>query len=228
VALRRRRTFVLVAVGVFGAGVGGAVLVSAATTSGTITGCVTSQGALRVHSDPTGFSGSACNSVFGEHPVTINAAGVPGPAGPQGAQGPTGPTGSAGASGSGGSGGGTTTTPVKVPPTNFIAMTSFAMPGRHLVEAELDCPKGDVAQGGTAAMISPLGESPALSNAGAGPGITSPIGHAAVGWIGEATNSSTQAASLKLSVICTGSDLNAANVTKRLILSRKLRTTKAK
>jgi hypothetical protein len=226
VARRRRRTFVLVAVGVFGAGVGGAVIVSAATTSGTITGCVNGQGALRINGDPTGFSGSACNSVFGEHPITINAAGVPGPAGPQGAQGPTGPTGSAGAAGSGG--GGTTTTQVKVPATNFIAMTSFAMPARHLVQAEIDCPKGDVAEGGTAAMIAPLGDSPAISSAGAGPGITSPIGHLAVGWTGQATNSSTQAASLKLSVICTGSDLNAANVTKRLILSRKLRTTKAK
>jgi hypothetical protein len=216
---------VLIAVGVFGAGVGGAVIVSAATPNGTITGCVNGQGALRVTGDPTGFSGSACNSVFAEHAVTINAAGVPGPAGPQGAQGPTGPAGSPGVAGSGP--GGTTTT-VKVPSSNFIAMTSFAMPGRHLVEAEIDCPKGDVAEGGTAAMISPLGESPALSSAGAGPGITTPIGHPAVGWTGEATNSSTQAASLKLSVICTGPDLNAANITKRQILSRKLRTTKAK
>jgi hypothetical protein len=218
----------LVAVGVFGAGVGGAVIVSAATTGGTITGCVNGQGALRINGDPTGFSGSACNSVFAEHAITINAAGVPGPAGPQGAQGPTGPTGTAGVAGSGGTGGGTTTTQVKTPSANFIAMTSFAMPGRHLVEAEIDCPKGDLAEGGTAAMISPLGESPALSSAGAGPGVTTPIGHAAVGWTGEATNSSTQAASLKLSVICTGSDLSAANVTRRLILSRKLRTTKAK
>jgi hypothetical protein len=227
VARRRRRTFVLVAVGVFGAGVGGAVIVSAATTTnGTITGCVNGQGSVRINGDPTGFSGSACNSVFGEHAITINAAGVPGPAGPQGAQGPTGPTGAAGAAGSGG--GGTTTTQVKVPSTNFIAMTSFAMPGRHYVEAEIDCPKGDVAEGGTAAMISPLGESPAVSSAGAGPGITTPIGHPAVGWSGEATNGSTQAASLKLSVICSGSDLTAANVTRRLILSRKLRTTKAK
>jgi len=106
-------------------------------------------------------------------------------------------------------------------------MTSFPMPARHYVRAEIDCPKGDLAQGGTAAMISPLGESPVVSNAAAGPGIASPIGRPAVGWIGEATNGSGQAASLKLSVICAGPDLDAAGVTKRLILSRKLRTTRA-
>jgi hypothetical protein len=226
VAGRRRRTFVLVAVGVFGAGVGGAVIVSAATTGGTITACVNGQGSVRVNGDPSGFSGSACSSTFGEHAITINAAGVPGPAGPQGPQGSTGPTGPTGAAGSGP--GGTTTTQVKVAPTNFIAMTSFAMAARHYVSGEIDCPKGDVAEGGTAAMIAPLGDSPAVDNAAAGPGITNPIGHAAVGWAGEATNGSTQAASLKLSVICAGADLNAAHVTRRLILSRKLRTTKAR
>jgi hypothetical protein len=227
VARRRRRTFVLVVAGVFGAGVGGAVLVSAAT-NGSITGCVNNQpnqANLRITSDTSGFAGTGCNSF--EHAITFNAAGPPGPAGPAGpagAQGPTGPTGSAGVPGSGG---GTSNSPAKTPAVNFIAMTSFPMPGRHFVEAEIDCPKGDVAEGGTAAMISPLGVAPAVGNAGGGPGIGSPIGHPAVGWVGEATNSSLQAASLKLSVICAGSDLNAANVTRRPILSRKLRKTKA-
>jgi hypothetical protein len=226
VAGRRRRTFVLVAAGVFGAGVGGAVLVSAATNS-TISGCVNNQpnqATLRITGDPTGFSGTACNKLF-EHPITFNETGPPGPAGPTGPQGATGPTGSAGGSGAPGT---TTTVSGRISGGNFIGMTSFPMPARHYVRAEIDCPKGDLAQGGTAAMISPLGESPVVGNAAPGPGITSPIGHPAIGWIGEASNSSNQAASLKLSVICTGPDLNAAGVTRRLILSRKLRPTKAR
>jgi hypothetical protein len=216
----------LAVAGVFGAGIGGAVLVSAAT-SGTISACVNNQpnaGTLRVTSDPTGFSGSACNNF--EHAITLNTAGPPGPAGPAGAPGaagPTGPTGNLGPAG-GASGAGA---PASAVATNFIAITSFPMPARHFVEAQLDCPKGDVGQGGTAAMIAPLGVSPAVGNADAGPGITSPSGHPAVGWTGEATNSSSQAASLKLSAICSGPDLNAAHVTRKLDLSRPLRTTKA-
>jgi hypothetical protein len=222
VGLNRRRTFVLVATGVFGAGVGGAVLVSAATT-GTITGCVNGgNGALRITSDPTGYAGSACQSVFQEHAITFNSAG---PAGPPGPQGPTGPSGTAGPSGPGG---GTSSTPTTPQGTNFIAITSFPIPARHLVRAELDCPKGDLGAGGTSAMISPSGEAPAVGNADAGPGITSPSGHPAVGWTGEATNSSSTAASLKLSVICTGPDVNTAHVTKKVLLSRALRGTKTK
>ncbi len=226
-ARRRRRTFVLAAAGVFGVGVGGAVLVSAATNS-TISACVNNQpnqASLRITGDPTGFSGTPCNKLF-EHPITFNATGPPGPAGPTGPQGAPGPSGSPGNAGASGAGG-VTTTPGKAGAANFIAMTSFPMLARHYVRAEIDCPKGDLAQGGTAAMISPLGESPAVGNAAAGPGVTTPIGHPAVGWTGEASNSSNQAASLKLSVICSGSDLNAAGVTRRLILSRKLRATKA-
>jgi hypothetical protein len=228
VAHSRRRTFVLVAAGVFGAGVGGAVLVSAASP-GSITGCVNNQpnaGTLRINSDPSGFAGSACNSF--EHPITFNAAGLPGPPGPAGVAGPQGPTGPTGSQGTALGGGAAGTTVSSTTPTNFIAITSFPMPSRHFVEAQIDCPKGDVGQGGTAAMISPLGVSPAVGNADAGPGVTSPSGHPAVGWTGEATNSSTQAASLKLSVICSGPDLNANHVTKKLQLSRKLRKTKAK
>ncbi len=224
---RRRRTFVLVAAGVFGAGVGGAVLVSAATTSSTISGCVNNQpnqATLRITGDPTGFSGSPCNKIF-EHAITFSATGPPGPAGPTGPQGPTGGAGSPGGSGAPGS---TTSVAGRTQTANFIAMTSFPMPARHYVRAEIDCPKGDLAQGGTAAMISPLGESPVVGNAAAGPGVTSPIGHPAIGWIGEASNISSQAASLKLSVICTGPDQSAAGVTRRLILSRKLRPTKAR
>ncbi|HEY5198350.1 MAG TPA: hypothetical protein VIJ51_15120 [Solirubrobacteraceae bacterium] len=221
-----RRTFVVVVAGVFGAGIGGAVLVSAAST-GSITACVNNQpnaGTMRVTSDPSGFSGSACNSF--EHALTFNAAGPAGPAGPPGPAGAAGATGPTGSQGASGAGGGSTST--KAVGTNFIAITSFPMPGRHFVEAQVDCPKGDVGQGGTAAMISPLGVSPAVGNADAGPGITSPGGHPAVGWTGEATNSSSQAASLKLSVICSGPDLDATHVTRKLDLSRALRKTKAK
>jgi hypothetical protein len=231
VALNRRRTFVLVSAGIFGAGIGGAVIVSAASTGSTISACVDNQpnaGTLRITSDPTGFTGSACNTF--EHAITFNAAGVPGPAGPAGAPGPqgaTGPTGPAGGTSTAGAGTGTST--VAAAPGNFIATTSFPMPIRHYVQAEIDCPAGDLAQGGTAAMISPLGQSPAVASADAGPGITSPNGHPARGWEGQATNSSTaSAASLTLSVICSGPNLNVASVTKKLILSRALRTTKAK
>jgi hypothetical protein len=231
VAQTRRRTFVLVAAGIFGAGIGGAVIVSAATTGGTFTGCVNNQpesGALRITADPTGFTGTPCNTF--EHAVTFNAAGSPGPPGPAGAPGPQGPTGPAGPSGSSATGtatGAATGQPAAAP-TNFIATTSFPMPARHYVEAEIYCPTADVAEGGTAAMISPLGESPALSSAGPARGVTSPNGHTAVGWEGQATNSSAQAASLTLSVICAGPSLNSSAVTKQLILSRPLHTPKVK
>jgi hypothetical protein len=225
VAQTRRRTFVLVAAGIFGAGVGGAVLVSAATTGGTFTGCVNNQpesGTLRITSDPTGFTGTACNTF--EHAVTFSAAGTPGPPGPTGIPGPRGATGPTGPTGAA-----TGATGQSAPaPSNFIATTSFALPAHHYVQAEIYCPAADLAEGGTAAMISPLGESPALSSAGAAPGVTTPNGHPAVGWEGQATNSSTSAASLTLSVICSGPSLNASAVTKKLILSRRLRTTKVK
>jgi hypothetical protein len=213
----------LVVAGVFGAGVGGAVLVSAATNTTSISACVNNQsnaGTLRVTADPSGYTGAPCNSF--EHAVTFSVAGPQGPAGAAGApgaQGPTGPTGPTGAAGSGGTAG----QQAKATATNFIAMTSFSLPGNHYVEGEIDCPKGDVGEGGTAAMISPLGDSPAVGNADAGPGVTSPIGHPAVGWTGEATNTTGQAASLKLSVICSGPDLDTAHVTRKLELLRPLR-----
>jgi hypothetical protein len=217
----------LVTAGVFGAGIGGAVLVSAAST-GTISACVNNQsnaGTIRVTSDPSGFSGSACNNF--EHPITFNTAGPPGPAGPQGQQGATGPTGAPGATGgTGGSTGTGTTGGTAAAPTNFIATTSFALPARHFLEAKIDCPKGDVAEGGTAALISPLGQTPTVGNADAGPGITSPNGHTAVGWTGEASNATGQAASVKLSVICAGPDLNPAAATKKLVLLRRLHKAK--
>jgi hypothetical protein len=224
VALNRRLTFALATAGVFGAGIGGAVLVSAAT-DGTITGCVNglnNQGTLRITGDPTGFTGPVCNSF--EHAITFNTAGVAGPAGPAGPRGATGPTGVAGAPGAGG--GTSTTGGASAAPTNFIGTTSFDLPSHHYAEAKIDCPKGDVAEGGTATMVSPLGSSATVGNADAGPGVTSPNGHTAVGWTGDATNGTGSAASLKLSVICAGPNLNAAAVSKKLVLLRRLHKTK--
>lgn len=199
------------------AGVGGS-LVAAQSTS-TIQGCVSNTGALRITSDPTGFHANACSSF--EHAVSINQTGPPGVAGPVGPAGPVGSTGAAGAKGLG--------APGAVPPTvNFIAAAAFTMPSEHYVRAEIDCPKGDLATGGSAAVVSPLGESPAFDSPSPGPGVVGVPGHPAVAWMAEASNTAGQSASLRITAVCAGPATNGQTIGKRRLLSRPLRKAKAK
>jgi hypothetical protein len=97
------------------------------------------------------------------------------------------------------------------------------MPGKHFVRAEVDCPSGDVATGGSATVVSPLGESPAFDTPGVGPNVVGLPGHKAVGWLAEATNTKSTPASLRVTVVCTGPAPSTATVLKRTILSRPLR-----
>jgi hypothetical protein len=224
VALERRRTFLVVLAATCAAGVGGAVLV-AADTPGTVQGCVNNFGTFRVTSDPTGFKGQACQSLNFEHPVSLGAVGPQGPAGPPGPPGPAGATGGAGATGKPGPTGSGAAGAGEAAPTNFIAGAAFAMKSQYFVRAEVDCPKGDVATGGSGAVVSPLGESPAVDSPTAGPTVVGANGHTAVGWLAEARNTSAQAASLRITVVCAGPSTNAKAVVKRTILSRPLHPT---
>ncbi|MGI8802353.1 MAG: hypothetical protein ACR2KV_09310 [Solirubrobacteraceae bacterium] len=215
-ALGRRRTFLVVLVAAGGAGVGGAVIVAADTT-GPVTGCVNNFGSLRINSDPTGFRGAGCQTIQNEHPVTLGAVGPPGPAGPPGPTGPPGPSGSAGEPGRTPAPGTTATT------GNFVAGASFTMLPQHFVRAAVDCPKGDLATGGSAAVVSPLGESPAFDSPSGGPAFPGATGHPSVGWLAEASNTTPQSASLRITVVCAGPVTDLARITKRQILQRPLR-----
>ena len=215
--LGRRRTFVVALVAACAGGLGGSLVLAQSTS--TIQGCVSNTGALRITSDPTGFHANACSNF--EHAVSINQAGPPGVVGPVGPAGPAGPTGAAGAKG--------LDAPGAVPPAvNFIAAAAFTMPSQHFVRAEIDCPKGDLATGGSAAVVSPLGEAPAFDSPSPGPGVVGVPGHASVAWLAEASNTSGQAASLRITAVCAGPAANGQTIGRRLILSRPLRKAKAK
>ncbi len=222
-ALGGRRTVLVVVVAACAAGVGGSLV--AADTTSTIQGCVSNVGNLRIASDPTGFHTNACSTF--EHALAFNQTGPPGPAGPAGPPGPAGPAGTAGANGKNADG-----TPATASPpaslTTFIAAAAFAMPARHFVRAEIDCPSGDAATGGSATVVSPLGESPAYDTPSAGPTVVGLPGHPSIGWLAESSNQSGQAASLRITAVCAGPAPSTTTVAKRVILSRPLRTPKAK
>jgi hypothetical protein len=224
-ALGRRQTFLVALSATCAAGIGGAVLVSA-QSPGTISTCVNNFGTIRVAADPTGFKGQPCQSASFEHPLSIDAVGPAGPAGPPGPAGPAGAAGPAGKSGSNGTPGQTGTTPAGAV-TNFIAGGAFAMGSQYFVRAELDCPKGDVATGGSAAVVSPLGELPAFDGPSAGLGVVGTTGRPAVGWLAEARNTTAQAASLRITIVCAGPAQDARLVAKHLILARRLHPTRA-
>jgi hypothetical protein len=221
-ALGRGRTFLVVLVAAGAAGVGGSLV--AADTTSTVQGCVSNVGTLRIASDPTGFHTNGCSSF--EHALAFNQTGPPGPAGPQGPAGPAGPPGTAGAPGKNADG--TPATP-SAPATfsTFIAAAAFTMPARHFVRAEIDCPSGDQATGGSATVVSPLGEAPAYDTPSAGPTVVGLPGHASVGWLAESSNASASTASLRITAVCAGPAPSTTSVVKRLILSRPLRQPKA-
>ncbi len=222
-ALGRRQTFVVALVAAGAAGIGGS-LVAAASTS-TVDGCVSNTGALRITADPSGFHANGCSTF--EHAVSFGQTGPAGPAGPAGAAGPAGPAGPAGAAGANGSAGASGTTATTGSLTNFIAGAAFPMGSRYFVRAELDCPKGDLATGGSATVVSPLGESPAFDGPSPGPTGVGIPNRPAVGWMVEASNTTPKPASLRVTVVCLGPATDPALVVKRLILSRPLHPRKA-
>lgn len=221
VALARRRTFLVVLAATCGAGIGGAVLVAADTTS-TIQGCVNNFGTLRVTADPSGFRGGTCQTGI-EHPVTINQTGPPGPQGLPGPAGPAGPAGGPGASGRDVASG--TSSATAAAPTNFIAAAAFSMGKGYFVRAEIDCPRGDAATSGSSAVVSPLGDFPAFDSPSAGPAVVGAAGHPALGWLAEARNTTGQTASLRITAVCAGPVTDARLVVRRTILSRPLHPT---
>ena len=221
--LSRRQTFLVALAATCGAGVGGAVLVSA-QGPGTIQACVNNFGSIRIASDPSGFHGQACQSFSMEHPVTIDGIGPAGPPGPAGPAGPAGPPGRAGSDATTPAG---ATTTASGSTTNFIAGGAFAMGSQFFVRAELDCPKGDVATGGSAAVVSPLGEFPAFDSPSPGVGVVGMTGRPAVGWLAEARNTTAQAASLRVTIVCAGPVGDARLVVRHLVLTRRLHPPRA-
>ncbi len=222
----RRQTFVVALAATCAAGIGGAVLVSA-QSPGTIQACVNNFGTIRISSDPSGFHGQACQSFSMEHPVTINGLGPPGPAGPAGPAGPPGPAGPAGRAGSDATTPAGATTTASGAATNFIAGGAFTMGSQFYVRAEIDCPKGDVATGGSAAVVSPLGEFPAFDGPSPGVGVVGTTGRPAVGWLAEARNTTAQAASLRITIVCAGPVADARLIVRHVLLSRRLHATRA-
>ncbi len=211
-ALGRRQTFVVALVAAGAAGIGGS-LVAAATTS-TVDGCVSNTGALRITADPSGFHANACSPF--EHAVSFNQTGPAGPAGQPDRRDRPGRRGQPGPAGANGSSGTTASL------TNFIAGSAFPMGSKFFVRAELDCPKGDLATGGSAAVVSPLGESPAFDGPTPGPTGVGIPNRPAVGWMVEASNTTPKPASLRVTVVCLGPVTDPTLVVKRLLLSRPL------